>query len=106
MGLKDIIDVFISKDKDSKESSLVKLIRSAFSNVIGEAQDRAQVVIHDAVRSLLFMVLTITALIFILVGLGTYLSETVPGLTHGVGFAVVGGGILVLVLFAYLLQKE
>ncbi|MFP4119292.1 MAG: hypothetical protein ACLFTH_04525 [Candidatus Woesearchaeota archaeon] len=106
MALKDIFDMFTSKDKENKDGAFAKLIRNAVSNMLGEAQERIQAVIRDAVRSMLFMVLTFTALIFILFGLGKYLTATVPGLAHGVGFAVVGAGILVLVLFAYLLQKE
>ena len=103
MGLKDILDAFTAKDK---KTSFAKLIQSTISNSLKELQDRMQAMIRDAVKSVMMMLLSLVALIFILIGLSKYLSASVPGLAGGLGFAVVGGGILVLVLIVHLLQKE
>ncbi|MGM5481133.1 MAG: hypothetical protein ACQESE_01845 [Nanobdellota archaeon] len=103
MGLKNILDALTAKDK---KTSFVKLIRSTISDSLKEMQERLQEALQTAVRSVLLMSLTLVALIFILVGLSKYLSVTVPGLAGGLGYAVVGGGVLFLVLITYLLHKE
>ena len=103
MVLKDILNAFISKEKNN---SIAKTIQSTISNALNEFQERLQNTLEKAAKSMLLMLLSVVAFIFMLVGLSKYLSASVAGLADGLGFVVVGGGMLVLILVAHVLQKE
>ena len=53
--------------------------------------------------SILFLMMAVGAL-FILVGLATYLNETVRAMDHGLGTIIVGAVLIVLALFARIMK--
>ncbi|MFW5865845.1 MAG: hypothetical protein ACOCU6_01995 [Nanoarchaeota archaeon] len=103
MRFKDLYELFTTKNK---KASFVKLLKTAVSDSLKELHERLQSAIHAAVRSLLLMGLTFLALVFVLVGFSKYLSASVSGLAGGLGYAVVGAGVLVVVLIIHLAYKK
>ncbi len=74
--------------------------------IIDHAEERANKFVHNLIKGSLLFFLAMIGFIFALVGLGTYLANTVPGLDNGMGYILLGIVILILAGFARLVQKE
>lgn len=103
MILRDLFKSFVDKQK---KQSVGTIIKKAISEAVDEAQQRLQRAVDNALKSVLLMGLSFVALIFILVGMSKYLSASVVALANGLGFVVVGIGLLVLIFLFHALQKH
>lgn len=74
--------------------------------IIEIAEEKATVFLNNLVKGAILFTLALIGFIFALVGLGTYLSQTIDQLNNGVGFIVIGVIVLIVVIFAKVIQKE
>jgi hypothetical protein len=74
--------------------------------IIDHAEERANIFVHNLVKGSLLFFLALIGFIFALVGLGTYLANTVPGLDNGMGYILLGMILLALAGFAKFVQRE
>ncbi len=97
MGLfKDILkEIFSSKLKDK-----ISGLKNDVKDTVDYVEERAKIMAENFVKNTVIFVFIFTGAIFILVGLGKYLSKTVPVLRYGLGFVVVGVLLLILGLFS------
>ena len=96
---------FLSGLESAVETTMHKAETRA-EEIIEAAEEKATKFLHNLVKGAILFFLALTGFIFALAGLGNYLSETVNGLSNGVGYIVIGIIMLVLVIFAKVLQKE
>jgi ABC-type antimicrobial peptide transport system permease subunit len=99
MSLKDFLGSLF-------KSTIINDVKESVKETMEDVEKRIVKITHNVVKSLVLVVMTLVGAIFALVGLGTYLNETVAGLAHGVGYIVVGAVIIILALFAKLMQDE
>ena len=74
--------------------------------IIDHAEERATKVMHKLVKGTIIFFLGLTGLVFALVGLGTYMTETMEGLGNGLGFVFLGAIMILLVGFAKFIEKD
>lgn len=79
--------------------TVVENVKEAVSDTIEQTEKKIEIVVKKVVKTTLIFLIMIIGFIFVLVGLGKYLSETFPQFSHGLGFAVVG---LVLIIIGWI----
>jgi len=108
-----------SKKDDDEGFSFRKIISEIGSNLLGDglrsvaeeikqkvhetimmAQQRMEEALKKALKMLTLYIIIFIGFIFVLVGFGKYLSETVPALDHGLGYILVGIVLVIMGLFA------
>lgn len=89
-----ILDFIVGSGKGS--------ILDAVQEKVTETIDEAEIRLERAIKKVLSMVgaflLIFIGLIFALVGISKYLSESVDSLSNGLGFIVVGAAIIIIAL--------
>lgn len=63
---------------------------------VADIKEKVEIAIHHAIKRIAIIVLFLAGALFILVGLGRYLSETVPGFEHGIGYAFIGACLILV----------
>jgi len=103
MSVKDFMKGFIGSIFNH---AIVDTVKEGFKETFDEVEKRATHIVHNIIKATILMMLMIVGSIFILVGLAKYMTETMPSMNHGLGFVVVGGVVILLVIFAKFMQKE
>jgi hypothetical protein len=74
--------------------------------VIDHAEKRATIFMHNMLKGTILLFLGTIGFVFTLVGLATYLTQSIPSMSRGVGFIVIGGILFLMVVFAKFIQRE
>lgn len=67
---------------------------------IVETQQRVEHTIHHTLKVLTLYLIIFIGFVFALVGFAVYLNETVPAFENGMGYVVIGMGLIVMGIFA------
>ncbi|MAE13646.1 hypothetical protein CMO92_03700 [Candidatus Woesearchaeota archaeon] len=97
---KDVSKVFLG---DSMKSVLAG-VKEKVEETIEETQKKIEIVTARVIKTLVVFLICALGFIFALVGLATYLTETVPRFDHGLGYLVVGGVLVLLGLVVKVLR--
>lgn len=97
--LKDIGSFFL-------KGAFVDNVKESVKETMEDLEKRTQRIVHNVVRSLIVLIMIVIGGIYALTGLATYLTQTVPSMANGVGYITVGAGLIVLAIFAKLMQRE
>ena len=81
-------------------------LKDKFDDLMDDMQQRMELAIEKAIKRFIMLVLMFMGIIFSLVGLSKYLSETIPNLSNGLGFVVVGLALLFLGILTKLLSTN
>ncbi|MFH1212303.1 MAG: hypothetical protein V1659_05265 [Candidatus Woesearchaeota archaeon] len=94
-------DFIVKEVSEGMFSSLKETAKETLDNI----EKKVHKILHHALKKMTMFFLAVTGLIFVLVGAGKYLSETVGMLGHGLGYVFVGLLVIVLALFAGWMSK-
>lgn len=84
---------------------LIGNVKTAANKAMDSAQKRMHETVTQILKAAATFVFMIFGLILALVGYGQYLSATVPSLANGLGYAAVGGGLIVLGLLIQFFRR-
>ena len=73
---------------------------------ITDIKEKVDVAIRHAEKRIAILVLFIAGALFLLAGLGKYLSETVPGFERGIGYVFVGACLIVIGFIGRMFMSE
>jgi hypothetical protein len=90
--------------------SLVKQGIAAVATIeeakVSDIKEKVNAALHHAEKRIAILVLFIAGSLFVLAGLGKYLTETVPGFAHGLGYVFVGVCLLVVGFIGRMFMSE
>lgn len=69
-------------------------LKGTVDSQIEEIKKRVEITVRHATKMIAILLFMMIGAVFILAGLGRYLSETVSGLGNGMGYVLVGSFIL------------
>lgn len=95
----------VSMIADIGINAIIGNLRAAATGTMEEAQRRGEELLHRALKALAVFFIMVFGLVLAIVGLGGYLSATVPGLGNGLGYIVVGGVLILLGLVIQFFRK-
>ena len=75
-------------------NAIIGNLRAAATETMEEAQRRVQEATVKALKAATIFIIMIFGLILVIVGIGNYLSNTVPALANGLGYVLVGGVLM------------
>lgn len=81
-------------------------LKSSVNDTMEEIEHRVQRITNNAVKSMILFFIFFLGSLFVLIGLGIFLTTTYPVLDAGRGYILLGGIILVLGLVSKALQKS
>jgi len=81
-------------------------IKERFEEVIKDTKEQIREAVERAVKKTIMAMLMLIGVLFALVGIAKYLSETVPSLSNGLGFVVVGLILLFLGIMVRVLSTN
>ncbi|MFH1072854.1 MAG: hypothetical protein V1743_05485 [Nanoarchaeota archaeon] len=84
----------------------IDIVKRKMDEEIEEMQRRIELTIKQVLKRITLVIILFTGALFILAGLGKYLSETVPSLDHGLGYVFIGGLLVVLAVLVKLFTIE
>ena len=97
-AIKEVGKILIGSGADS--------IKKKVSVTIEDTKKKIQQTVEYVIKTTVVFLIIVLGFIFALVGLSRYLTETVPSLDHGLGFLVIGGGLVVLGLIVKALTPK
>lgn len=84
----------------------LSMVKGKVEETIEEIKHKVEVAINHAIKKFIVFLLLLIAMIFILAGLGKYLSETISSFNHGLGYVFVGGCLVLVAIIGRLFQSE
>lgn len=96
---KDIVSSFVG-------GTIIEDVKQGVKQTMDDVEKRTIKLVNNIIKSFVVVSMILLGMIFALVGFSKYLSETVGILNHGIGYVIVGAGLILLAAFAKLMQKD
>ena len=90
----DFVKGILSGIAEVGTNAIIGNLRPAATETMEEAQRRIQEATVKALKAATIFIIMIFGLILVIVGIGTYLSNTVPALNYGLGYVLIGGVLM------------
>lgn len=85
--------------------ALIDDVKDKVSETVEDVKHKIEEAVEKAIKKVILVFLVFTGLVFGLVGVGIYLSQTTNAFAHGLGFVLIGAVLLLLALFASYMRK-
>jgi len=84
----------------------ISIVKETVDDTLGSIVQKVEIAVKHTIKKLMVFIISFLAFIFILVGLGKYLSETIDKLNHGLGYILVGAILLFIAIIGRLFQSN
>ena len=81
-------------------------MKSKLEDFLEDTREQIRVAVERAVKKAILGLIMMVGVIFALVGLAKYLSETVPSFANGIGYIVLGLALLFIAIIAKVLSTN